>query len=57
MKMQRSGLIINISSIASSCALGESAYNASKWAVNGLTGTLRLEAQRYGVKSSCVCPG
>ncbi len=58
MKMQRSGLIINISSIAGKLHLPcESAYNASKWAVNGLTGTLRLEAQRYGVKVSCVCPG
>jgi NADP-dependent 3-hydroxy acid dehydrogenase YdfG len=58
MKEQRSGLIINISSIAGKMHLPcESAYNASKWAVNGLTGTLRLEAQRYGVKVSCVCPG
>jgi NAD(P)-dependent dehydrogenase (short-subunit alcohol dehydrogenase family) len=58
MKGQRSGLIINISSIAGKLHLPcESAYNASKWAVNGLTGTLRLEAQRYGVKVSCVCPG
>ena len=58
MKKQRDGLIINISSIAGKLHLPcESAYNASKWAVNGLTGTLRLEAQRYGVKVSCVCPG
>lgn len=58
MKAQRSGLIINISSIAGKLHLpNEAVYNASKWAVNGFTGTLRLEAAAYGVKVSCVCPG
>lgn len=58
MKRQHSGLIVNISSIAGKLHLpNESAYNASKWGVNGFTGTLRLEAQRYGVKVTCVCPG
>ena len=58
MKAQHSGLIINISSIAGKLHLpNESAYNASKWAVNGFTGTLRLEAQRHNVKVTCVCPG
>jgi 3-oxoacyl-[acyl-carrier protein] reductase len=58
MKAQRSGLIINVSSIAGKLHLPmESAYNASKWAVNGFTGTLRLEAQPYNVKVTCVCPG
>lgn len=58
MKPQGSGLIINISSIAGKLHLfGESAYNATKWAVNGFTGTLRLEAEKHGVRVSCVCPG
>lgn len=58
MKPQRSGLIINISSIAGKLHLKhESIYNASKWAVNGFTGTLRMEAAPHGVKVSCVCPG
>ena len=58
MKSQRSGLIINISSIAGKLHLpNEAVYNASKWAVNGFTGTLRLEAAAYNVKVSCVCPG
>jgi NAD(P)-dependent dehydrogenase (short-subunit alcohol dehydrogenase family) len=58
MKPRRSGLIVNISSIAGKLHLpNESAYNASKWAVNGFTGTLRLEAEPHGVKVSCVCPG
>jgi NAD(P)-dependent dehydrogenase (short-subunit alcohol dehydrogenase family) len=58
MKEQRSGLIVNISSIAGKLHLpNESVYNASKWAVNGFTGTLRMEAAKFGVKVSCVCPG
>lgn len=58
MKAQGSGLIINVSSIAGKLHLpNESAYNASKWAVNGFTGTLRLEAEPHGVKVTCLCPG
>lgn len=58
MKRQRSGLIINISSIAGKLHLpNESVYNASKWAVNGFTGTLRMEAAPFDVKVTCVCPG
>ena len=58
MKAQRHGLIINISSIAGQQHLpGEAAYNASKWALNGFSGTLRLEAQKHNVKVTTVCPG
>ena len=58
MKKQRSGLIVNISSIAGKLHLpNESAYNASKWALNGFTGTLRLEAAQHNVKVTSVCPG
>jgi len=58
MKEQGSGHIVNISSIAGKLHLpNESVYNASKWAVNGFTGTLRMEAQPHGVKVSCICPG
>ena len=58
MREQKSGHIVNISSIAGKLHLpNESVYNASKWAVNGYTGTLRKEAQRKGIKVSCICPG
>ena len=58
MKQQRSGLILNISSIAGKLHLpSESVYGATKWAVNGFTGTLRLEAAAYGVRVTTVCPG
>ncbi len=58
MKQQRSGLIVNISSIAGKLHLpNESVYGATKWAVNGFTGTLRLEAAAYDVRVTTVCPG
>jgi NADP-dependent 3-hydroxy acid dehydrogenase YdfG len=58
MKKQRSGLILNISSIAGKLHLpNESVYGATKWAVNGFTGTLRAEAAAYGVRVTTVCPG
>jgi NADP-dependent 3-hydroxy acid dehydrogenase YdfG len=58
MKAQRSGLIMNISSIAGKLHLpNESVYGATKWAVNGFTGALRLEAAAYDVRVTSVCPG
>lgn len=58
MKGRRSGLILNINSVAGKMHLpNESVYNASKWAVTGYTGTLWLEAQKHGVKVCNVCPG
>lgn len=58
MKEQRSGLIVNISSIAGKLHLpNESVYCATKWAVNGFTGVLRAEAAAYDVKVTAVCPG
>ncbi len=58
MKEQQGGLIVNISSVAGKMHLpNEAVYNASKWAVNGFTGTLRLEAAPHNIRVSCVCPG
>jgi NADP-dependent 3-hydroxy acid dehydrogenase YdfG len=58
MAPQRGGLIVNISSIAGKLHLpNEAVYGATKWAVNGFSGVLRLEAQKHGVRVSCVCPG
>jgi len=58
MRTQRSGHIINISSIAGKLHLkNEAVYNASKWGVNGFSGTLALEARAYNVKVSTICPG
>ncbi len=58
MKTQRKGHIINISSIAGKLHLkNEAVYNASKWGVNGFSGTLALEAAHFGVKVTTLCPG
>ncbi len=58
MAPQRGGLIVNISSIAGRLHLpNEAVYGATKWAVNGFSGVLRLEAQKHGIRVSCVCPG
>ena len=55
---QRSGDIINISSIASKNALPNGAvYSASKWALNGLTYSVAEELRSYNIRVSVVCPG
>ena len=58
MRPRREGLIVNVGSIAGKWHLPqESVYCASKWAVTGYTGVLRLEAAAWDVKVSCVLPG
>ena len=58
MKKQRFGHIINISSVAGRLHLkNEAVYNASKWGVNGFSGTLALEVRHYNVRVTTLCPG
>jgi NADP-dependent 3-hydroxy acid dehydrogenase YdfG len=58
MKAQRSGLIVNISSIAGKLHLpNEAVYCATKWGVNGFSGVLRAEAAAHNVRVTTVCPG
>ena len=58
MKERREGLIVNISSISGARHLvNESAYGASKWAVQGLTGVLQQEAAKHGVRVTSVVAG
>lgn len=55
MAPQRGGLIVNISSIAGRLHLpNEAVYGATKWAVNGFSGVLRLEAQKHGIDRKSV---
>jgi 3-dehydrosphinganine reductase len=54
---RRKGHIINISSLVGLIAtFGYSAYGASKWAVRGLTDTLRYELKPHGVRVSIAFP-
>jgi 3-dehydrosphinganine reductase len=54
---KRRGHIINISSIAGFMGVyGYTAYGASKFAIKGLSDSLRLELKRFGVNVSIVYP-
>jgi 3alpha(or 20beta)-hydroxysteroid dehydrogenase len=58
MKKRRTGSIINISStdgLRGSCGMG--AYNASKWAVRGLTKCIAMEVGPFGIRVNSVHPG
>lgn len=58
MREQKSGLIINISSVAGLISVPyQSMYSASKYAVEALTETLRIEVKPFGIKVSMVEPG
>ena len=55
---QKSGVIINMSSVSSKFALpGQSVYSATKGAVNSMTQTLAKELGPQGIRVNAVCPG
>lgn len=57
MKERKSGVIVNISSIAGFLGIyGYTAYSASKFAVTGFTDALRTELKPYGIQISIVFP-
>jgi NAD(P)-dependent dehydrogenase (short-subunit alcohol dehydrogenase family) len=57
MREQRSGSIINISSIAAVCSTGIVAYKTSKAGVNALTHQIALENARYNIRANAIMPG
>jgi NAD(P)-dependent dehydrogenase (short-subunit alcohol dehydrogenase family) len=58
MRRQRSGKIVNVSSIGGLVALPFQAfYSASKFAVEALTEALRLELAPFGIRVCCIEPG
>lgn len=55
---QKSGNIINISSILSTIALpSTAAYSASKGAVDQFSRVVAVEYAKEGIRSNCICPG
>lgn len=57
MREQRSGSIINISSVAAVCSVGMLAYKTSKAGVNALTHSLAMGNARYGTRVNAIMPG
>ncbi len=58
MRKQGSGHIINVSSFLGKMGLPYLAhYNASKYAVEGITDSLRYELAEFGIKVTTVAPG
>lgn len=58
MREQGFGHIVNTASMAGLCpTAGLVSYCATKYAVVGLSTSLRVEAEQYGVKISVLCPG
>jgi 3-oxoacyl-[acyl-carrier protein] reductase len=51
------GLLVNISSIAANGNRGQSAYAATKAAVNALTVTWSVELGPFGIRSAAIAPG
>lgn len=57
MRAQRSGSIVNISSIAAVCSAPLLAYRTSKAGVNALTMSLAMAGARDGIRVNAVMPG
>lgn len=58
MVAQRGGAILNVASLAGLLGFpGCLPYAASKWAMVGVTLSLRTEARRHGIKVCAFCPG
>ncbi|MBW2123619.1 MAG: SDR family oxidoreductase [Deltaproteobacteria bacterium] len=55
---RRSGNILNIGSIAGVYAYPlRTPYNATKWAIGGVTQTIAAEVGQYNIRCNCLSPG
>ena len=57
LRAQRSGSIINISSVAAVCSTPAVAYKASKAALNAYPQSLAIGNAKYGIRANVIMPG
>lgn len=58
MRARRQGLIVNVSSVGGLMGMPfQGLYSASKFAIEGLTETLRMEARPWGIDVVALAPG
>jgi NAD(P)-dependent dehydrogenase (short-subunit alcohol dehydrogenase family) len=57
MREQRSGAIVNISSIAAICSAGIVAYKTSKAGVNALTQQIAMDNAKFNIRANVIMPG
>ncbi len=58
MRKQKSGIIVNVSSVVGRMGLpGSSAYISTKFALEGLSECLRYELGQFGIKTTLIEPG
>ena len=57
MREQRSGSIVNISSVAAVCSTGIVAYKTSKAGINAYTQSLAIGNAKYGIRANVIMPG
>jgi NAD(P)-dependent dehydrogenase (short-subunit alcohol dehydrogenase family) len=57
LRRQRSGAIVNISSIAAVCATPIVAYKASKAGINAYTQSLAIGNAKFGIRANVIMPG
>jgi NAD(P)-dependent dehydrogenase (short-subunit alcohol dehydrogenase family) len=57
MREQKSGAIINISSMAARTIYPLVGYKTTKSALLGLTEQLAIENAKYGIRANCILPG
>ena len=57
MRAQKSGCIINFSSISAAGNSGQANYSAAKAGILGLTRTVARDMAKYGVRANAIWPG
>jgi NAD(P)-dependent dehydrogenase (short-subunit alcohol dehydrogenase family) len=57
MRAQKSGVIINFSSISAAGNSGQANYSAAKAGILGLTRTIARDMSKYGVRANAIWPG